>query len=216
MNPNMVVMTNPAPGREKAFKEWYCSQHLGDVCATPGVLNGAFHELASTQCSQQWRHMSRYEVDKPFGELAASFGERVKAGLMPLTDTIDGPSVIMLGVTPRGARIEHTKFSGRVATYIIMATPKDGQDEAYNTWYDTQHIPQVLDIPGFLAVQRFDLAPAMGGKDAPFRYMQIYEMDADRIAETLAEAASRAGGPKMAMPGYSKPGSYIGIFTKVC
>ena len=97
-----------------------------------------------------------------------------------------------------------------------MATPKDEQDEAYNSWYDAQHIPDVLNIPGFLAVQRFDLAPSMGGKDAPFRYMQIYEMDAERINETLAEAASRAGGPKMPMPGHSKPGSYIGIFTKVC
>ena len=103
MNPNMVVMTNPVPGREKEFADWYCTQHLGDVCATPGVLNGAFHELATTKCSQQWRHMSRYEISKPFNELTASFGERIKAGQMPLTDTIDGASVIMLGVTPARA-----------------------------------------------------------------------------------------------------------------
>jgi hypothetical protein len=70
--------------------------------------------------------------------------------------------------------------------FIALTNPIEGEDEAFNTWYDTQHVPEVLDVPGVTTAQRYDIAelPVPDDPDLPaqlppptHRYMVIYELD---------------------------------------
>ncbi|GAC1401256.1 MAG: hypothetical protein NVS4B6_31900 [Mycobacterium sp.] len=83
--------------------------------------------------------------------------------------------------------------------FIALTNPIEGEDEAFNDWYDTQHLPEVLDVPGVVSAQRYDIAdlPVPDDADLPaqlppptHRYMVIYELDNDP-AVVMAEFLKR-------------------------
>jgi hypothetical protein len=70
--------------------------------------------------------------------------------------------------------------------FIALTNPIAGEDDAFNKWYDTQHVPEVLDVPGVASAQRYDIVdlPPTDDPDLPaqlppptHRYMVIYELD---------------------------------------
>lgn len=50
---------------------------------------------------------------------------------------------------------------------VVLSGPTAGQDTEYNRWYDREHIPAVLENPGFSAAQRLRLISS----DAPSGYV---------------------------------------------
>jgi hypothetical protein len=79
---------------------------------------------------------------------------------------------------------------------VVLSNARDGEEEAFNRWYTKTHLGDVLKIPGYTAAQRFELSGAqLGPGDLPYRYLALYEVDADDLA-----AAGRAltnAGPEM-------------------
>lgn len=43
----MLVFSQPFPGREDEFNEWYTGRHLGDICALPGFTSAQRFALHS-------------------------------------------------------------------------------------------------------------------------------------------------------------------------
>ncbi len=41
---------------------------------------------------------------------------------------------------------------------LVLTNAVEGRDDEFNQWYDHQHIPDALDVPGYVAAQRFRLA----------------------------------------------------------
>jgi hypothetical protein len=76
---------------------------------------------------------------------------------------------------------------------IVLTNAVDGQDEAFNDWYTGRHLDDVLAVEGFIAAQRFEFTPGTLGKEAPYRYLAIYEVDAETVeqAERALFAAAR-------------------------
>jgi hypothetical protein len=72
--------------------------------------------------------------------------------------------------------------------FVVLTNPIEGKDDAFNKWYDTQHVPEVLDVPGVVSAQRYDIAELKipSDEDLPaqlppptHRYMVIYELSDD-------------------------------------
>jgi hypothetical protein len=70
--------------------------------------------------------------------------------------------------------------------FIALTNPVEGEDDAFNKWYDAQHVPEVLDIPGVVAAQRDDITELSVPDDQELpaqlppptdRFMVIYELD---------------------------------------
>jgi len=40
-------------------------------------------------------------------------------------------------------------------TFVVLTNPTSSKEAEYNEWYNKQHIPDVLNVPGFVAAQRF-------------------------------------------------------------
>ncbi len=50
-------------------------------------------------------------------------------------------------------------------------TPPPGQEQRFHNWYDEEHIPLRMDVPGFVSAQRYrDLSENAKG------YLAVYEM----------------------------------------
>ena len=43
-------------------------------------------------------------------------------------------------------------------TLLALSNPVEGREAEFNQWFDTVHIPEVLRVPGFASVQRFEAA----------------------------------------------------------
>jgi hypothetical protein len=41
---------------------------------------------------------------------------------------------------------------------VVLSDPTEGAEDEYNAWYTTEHLPEVLDIPGFVSAQRYRVA----------------------------------------------------------
>ena len=70
--------------------------------------------------------------------------------------------------------------------FVVLTNPIAEADQTFNEWYDTTHIPQVLDVPGVVAAQRYVISEVNVPDDQELpaalpppthRYMVIYELD---------------------------------------
>ncbi len=41
---------------------------------------------------------------------------------------------------------------------VALTNPVEGKEQAFNEWYDNQHVPDLLAVPGCVAAQRYKLA----------------------------------------------------------
>jgi hypothetical protein len=83
-------------------------------------------------------------------------------------------------------------------TFVVFSEPAAGREDEYNSWYDRQHLGDVLAVPGFVACQRFRLQPdAEAPADAPAKYLALYEIETDDLGATMAALGERAGTPAM-------------------
>ena len=71
---------------------------------------------------------------------------------------------------------------GQLAVSLV---PEDGYDEEYNAWYDEEHIPFLLRVPGVLRARRFR---AVEGEP---RYLALYDLATPEVRQSapFAEAA---------------------------
>jgi hypothetical protein len=64
---------------------------------------------------------------------------------------------------------------------LVFMNPPPAFDEEFNAWYDSEHIPERLSVPGFLTGLRY--VNIAGG--AP-RYMAMYDLEHFGVLETPA------------------------------
>jgi hypothetical protein len=103
-------------------------------------------------------------------------------------------------------------------TFVVLSNPTTPAQEAeYNEWYNKIHIPDVLNVPGFVAAQRFTLADAQLG-DGPHahRYLALYEIETDDAKGALKELQKRVGTADMVISdGIDMKGVSAGLFKPV-
>lgn len=79
---------------------------------------------------------------------------------------------------------------------VVFSKATPGREDEYNSWYQNQHLPDVLNVPGFRAAQRYRLqGPA--GDDGRTRYLALYEVETNDLAGAMDELTKRAGTPAM-------------------
>ena len=80
------------------------------------------------------------------------------------------------------------------SVFLVMSNPTPGKEAEYNEWYDKVHLADVLNVPGFVAAQRFRLGDTQFGDGTrPHRYLAIYEVDTNDMAGCLKELSARVG-----------------------
>src|SRR5215469_3913675 len=81
---------------------------------------------------------------------------------------------------------------------IALTNPAEGKEAEFNDWYDNQHIPDVLALPGCLSAQRFKLADQqLPNRPTPYRYLAVYEYEADSVDAAIAAVVERGGTSRM-------------------
>jgi hypothetical protein len=65
---------------------------------------------------------------------------------------------------------------------LTLTEPPAGKEEEFNAWYDEEHLPERLSIPGFLSARRWvaDCAPGEG------KYLATYELESAAVLQSAA------------------------------
>jgi hypothetical protein len=69
-----------------------------------------------------------------------------------------------------------------------MTEPLPEHEEEFNAWYDTEHIPERLSVPGFVSARRWDADEpcdlALPREKRLGRYLVTYELERPEVLET--------------------------------
>jgi hypothetical protein len=112
--------------------------------------------------------------------------------------------------TPReGGFVREAKNVTRYR-WLVFTNCTPGREADFNRWYDEVHIGDLLRVPGVVAARRARLAEAQmslatgefelcGPEEigARFRFVAIYEIEADDPTAVLREIKRRANTPEM-------------------
>jgi hypothetical protein len=81
------------------------------------------------------------------------------------------------------------------AILIVESQPSDpSREDEYVEWYRDVHLPEVLEVPGFLGARRYKLRAAGGVAADPTTptYVTVYEIEADDVAAPVKELGARS------------------------
>jgi hypothetical protein len=81
-----------------------------------------------------------------------------------------------------------------MSTHFMLAFAKavDGRTDELNQWFEAQHVPDLLGIPGFKSARRVAVRPLGTREGIPqWDFMAIYEIEADDVQAVVKEAGVR-------------------------
>ena len=99
----IFVLTNPLPGKEDEFNEWYTNTHLPEVVAVKGYISARRYKLSKDQmfADQRYRYMVIYEVESGKERQVL---ENLQAAVPsmtvpPVIDFKDGHAIVMESIS---------------------------------------------------------------------------------------------------------------------
>jgi hypothetical protein len=64
---------------------------------------------------------------------------------------------------------------------LVLMQPPSNIDEEFNAWYDTEHVPERLSVPGVLTAIRFSSITA-----ATPKYLAMYDLESESVLDSDA------------------------------
>lgn len=92
------VYTQPKPGHETEYHEWYDDRHLQDVAKVPGVVSAKRYELveaATAGATPPASFLAIYEIDGDPVEFVKELRRRFGTDAMPASSALDQASISM-------------------------------------------------------------------------------------------------------------------------
>ena len=197
----MVVLNNAVEEREDEYNDWYTKQHVDDVLRIPGILTGRrFTRMEQQQSPDQpYKYSAMYDIEAEMTpQIISELSRRANTPEMPLSTAVADPRYLSFfeAIAPQAS--VGPGFNARF-TLVVMTNAAEGRDDEFNDWYNNIHIPDLLRVPGIVAAQRFRLLPTQRNTNQPWKYLCLYECDAEQPGTIIDEVARRAGTAEMAM-----------------
>jgi hypothetical protein len=135
--------------------------------------------------------LTLYEVERPAARAAASLGASAHTAVVAVYSKL-GPRVLAADVA--GSSPAPPETSGKPRRHyrlVVLSKPSEGSEQAYNDWYDHQHVPDVLRVPGFTAAQRLKLIRITPATYSLPGYAVKFEFDSYDLQATVADVRHR-------------------------
>lgn len=173
----------PPPPLTGLFHEWYETDHIPARMALPGFTGARrFRAL-----SGEPEYLAIYALDS----LAALETD----GYRELKRTPSRLTEDMLGKVAGFTRFTCEQVSdvgdgdGAFLSVVAFAVPEE-QTAEFDTWYETEHAPMLLEAPGWLRVRRYRVVSGDGG---PWTRLAVHELASTRVMDSPERARARRG-----------------------
>ncbi|WP_160107264.1 DUF4286 family protein [Pseudomonas izuensis] len=192
MTRKAVLFSEMTPGatQEDEFNHWYDTEHIPPRMQAPGFVSAQRFRNADGPA-----YLALYELqDKSalltpeYKDIKASSGEltrRIMAGAKDVTRYIG--EEISSWKNP----LAHNASSSEAAwVYAVFFTVPAPRTEAFDRWYEEDHIPTLLGCSDWLAVRRFRI---VDGEPQPFTHLALhYLATADALQSSAREQANNS------------------------
>lgn len=179
----LAVMTDVTPEAEDELNRWYDEEHVQSLLAVPGFLTG--RRFRAVQADP--KYLAIYDVDdvttleRPDylaargAHGATEWSRRVRPHFRNTTR----------GVYRRLLTIPEPEPANAIEGRGLLLTGQDiapEDDEEFNVWYDTEHVPYLASVPGVRRVRRYARNEAASGLEgAPTHYLALYDLDSPSV-----------------------------------
>ncbi len=182
-------MQPPAGGDLADFHDWYESEHIPARMAIPGFEQAVRYELTKQEGGPETaRWLACYFLDDvaaletpEYLRLKSDPGERTA------TDARERRPLHALHQRPD---LRHRSGRGDPGALLAIAFAVPGHDEdEFDGWYEEEHVPLLMQVPGWLRVRRYKVRPGSAGP--PWTHIALHDLRDESALAHPARAAAR-------------------------
>jgi hypothetical protein len=171
----LLVFINPPDEDLAGWNAWYDEEHVPNRVAVPGVLSGQRY----TACWDSGpRYMAYYDLQDldvlqsaAYKRLTTDRSDREKAELAR-TPKVDRRILKLVEAAAPAPADAPFRLS-------VAMDPPQGTEADYLAWYSEEHIPTLLQVPGWRRTRVFEQVDGNGP-----RYLALHELDSPAVFET--------------------------------
>lgn len=173
----LVAALSPRPEDEEEFNAWYDTEHIPERLRVPGFL-GAQRWVA---VAGEPRYLAIYDLQSLAVLDSPAYRAISGENFSPWSKRIIGRALtfqrwVMEQILPGDASAP-AGAGGLLAVFLDVAPAAEAE---FNDWYNQEHIPRLLQVPGVLAARRF---LARSGQP---RYLALYHLTDPAVATGAA------------------------------
>ena len=163
----ITVWLHVAPDREEELNAWYDTEHLRQVVALPGFVRARRYSVDDAPL----KYLAWYETVDESVEPAPDF-QRIVREPTPWSRRMR----TLYGNNRERMNFKLMRDVGRVPEtdtpwlYIVHTDIPDDIVGEYNEWYDKEHLPRLVTVPGVIRARRYTAVSANP------RYLTAYEL----------------------------------------
>ncbi len=183
----ITVRLHTAAKHEDEFNDWYDMEHVPQLTALPGFVRTRRYRCDTADI----RYLAWYETTDASVEGGPYF-----------QGIVSNPTPWSLRIRKHyGEHRERMNFElmcevGALPQpdapwmYIVHTDIPDHIVEEYNAWYDSEHLPRCVGIPGVLRARRYAAVACTSGHSGP-KYLTAYELTGPDVWESPAALQAR-------------------------
>lgn len=192
-----VLFSQMTPPREleEEFNHWYDTEHVPARLALDGFTSAARYRATSGEPPE---YVAVYEVES--------------------TDVFQREDYLALRKDPSpttermlAAVTGFTRFTCAEVSDVGESTPEsylyalgfpvpDDRVAAYDEWYDEEHVPLLMEVPGWQRIRRFIVEDGVGG---PWTHMTLHYLESPAVLDSPGRARARNAPLRNALVGES-------------
>jgi hypothetical protein len=181
----LFVATDLDPADEAAVNRWYDERHVPQRQALPGFRTARRYVAFSGSP----KYAALYDMDSPDALKSDAYKALSQA---PIQTEQDREMVSKFKNNLRGVMTQilsagaETAPSQDVAKALLCVglEPEPAYEEEYNAWYNDEHIPFLIKVPGVLRARRFRALE--GGP----KYLAVYELTEPGVRQSAPFSAA--------------------------
>lgn len=184
----ITVRLDVAPEHDAEFNDWYTLEHVPQLTALPGFARTRryFCDKADIRYLA-WYETADQDVEaaKDFQHIVANptpWSQRMRKLYGDQRERMNFQLMCEVGSTPS---------PDAPWMYIVHTDIPDYIVDEYNAWYDQEHLPRCVGIPGVLRARRFASTGILGGGSNGPRYLTAYELSGPDVWDSPAALQAR-------------------------
>jgi hypothetical protein len=178
----------PPPGWEDDFHDWYEHEHIPARMAIPGFAEAIRYEHDGDG-TEAARYLACYFLDDvaaletdAYRRLKADPGERTARMLA----NVAGFTRYIADERSDTGTVDERP---RLLFAVAFAVPEDDRPD-FDGWYEDEHVPLLMRVPGWLRVRRYLVRPGSAGP--PWTHIALHELRGPEALAAPEREAARA------------------------
>jgi hypothetical protein len=172
----LLTLTEPPAAMEEEFNAWYDDEHMHERLSIPGFLSARRWQR---DCAPGvGRYLATYELTSPGVLESPDYLAHVGEHQTPWSKRCLGRASVFRRwaceqIVP-GNRAPEAQAG---ALFLACGDVPAAHEEEFNRWYDIEHLPLLLQVPGVLGARRF-----RASSGSP-RTIALYDLADERVPQ---------------------------------